>query len=445
MLPLSRLSSFIKEHALFLPDESVLLAVSGGRDSVLMARMFSAAGFKFGIAHCNFSLRDEESEKDMQFTSELASELGVPFYTTTFNTGAYAHDHRISIQMAARELRYKWLEQVRAGSGYAYIAVAHHQNDVIETMLFNLVRGTGISGMRGIAVKKGKIIRPLLFLTRQEIDRCVESSGIVFREDRSNESTKYARNKIRLEVIPLLRQLNPALEETFEANRKRFADLEVLLEKRLEELKRELFRPLEGGETEISLAELKKLEPRDTLLYGLFQPYGFTGAVLNDLSRSWENEPGKVFSSASYDLVIDRDRLILVPKELDSPAAISIDKERILIGWHDQKFRSNMVPADGYRLKKETAVAQLDMDRLKFPLLLRSWTPGDYFYPLGMNGKKKVSDFFIEHKIPRHRKKYIGILENGNGDILWIAGMRLDDRYKITAETKKVFILEQFI
>ncbi len=445
MLPLSRLSSFIKEHALFRPDESVLLAVSGGRDSVLMATMFKALGFKFGIAHCNFRLRNEESEKDQEFTADLAVSLDVPFHVISFDTDTYAKSHHVSIQMAARELRYQWLEQIRADSGYAFIAVAHHQNDVIETTLLNLVRGTGISGMRGIAVKKGKIIRPLLFLTREEVDQCIESTGVIFREDLSNKSTKYARNKIRLEVIPLLKQLNPALEETFEANRKRFADLELLLEKTLEELRKKLFIRLHDDEIEINLPELKKLEPLDTLLYGVFKPYGFTGKVLNDLSRSWESESsGKIFSSASHNLIIDRNRLLLVAQQFNLPTAVGIDEAHSLICWNNQKFRSLKTEAEGYLLKKDSTLAQLDMDKLTFPLTLRSWRSGDYFYPLGMNGRKKISDFFVEHKVPRYRKKNIGILENGNGDIIWVAGMRLDDRYKITGKTKKVYTLEQF-
>lgn len=444
MIALNRLSSFIKQHALFLPDERVLLAVSAGRDSVVMAHLFKAAGFNFGIAHCNFNMRDEESHLDEQFASDLAAELNVPFFVTTFDTIDYSQQHHISVQMAARDLRYQWLEQIRSDFGFQYISVAHHKNDVMETMLLNLTRGTGIAGMHGILPKKGSVIRPLLFLSRDDIDEIIKSEGFAYREDRSNESVKYARNKIRLEVIPVLKELNPALEETFEANRKRFAELEVLLDKHIKELKKELFIKLADNEYEISLAKLKGIEPLDTILYGLFHPYGFTESVLQDLKRSWDGKPGKVFSSGTYDLNLDRDRIILAKKRSSFSKPIRIEKGETSIDWNDHTFRTEIVPIDSLELRKESTLAQLDASRLSFPLTLRAWKAGDHFYPLGMKGKKKLSDFFIQQKIPLNRKNNIGVLENNNGDIIWIVGLRIDDRYKITTNTKKVFIFEQF-
>ncbi len=444
MIILNRFTSFIKQHALFAPGDRVLLAVSGGRDSVLMAHLFNEARFNFGIAHCNFNLRGDDSQKDEEFASDLAGSLDVPFFTSSFDTGVHSRQHRISIQMAARDLRYQWLEEIRSDFGFRYISVAHHQNDVIETMLLNLTRGTGIAGMHGILPKKNKIIRPVLFLTREEINQVVGQEGFSYREDNSNESTKYARNKIRLEVIPILKELNPSLEETFEANRKRFAELEVLLNKQVREIKAKLFKEPGPGEYEISLAALKELEPLDTLLYELFHPYGFTESILNDLKKAWDGTPGKVFSSGSHDLHLDRGRLLLTHRKDTLPEDVHIHEEDTLITWDNTKFSSRSVSISDFELRPGIGIAQVDRALLKFPLLLRRWSTGDRFQPLGVNGKKKVSDFFIEQKIPLGRKKNIGILENGNGDIIWIAGLRIDERYKITANTKKVFIFEQF-
>ena len=441
MIALNRLQTFIKQHALFQEKECVLLAVSGGRDSVLMARLFKLAGFNFGIAHCNFQLRDEEADRDEQFTSQLASELEVKFFVARFETAKYAKENHISIQMAARDLRYQWLETIRKEFGYHYIALAHHQNDVIETMLLNLTRGTGIAGLHGILAKKDKLIRPLLFLRRDEID---QMPPFDYREDSSNVSVKYARNKIRLEVIPVLKKLNPSLEQTFEANRKRFSELEILLEQRVNELREQLFKKLDDHEFEIDLKLLKNLIPLNTLLYGLFHPFGFTETVLNDLTIAWEGSPGKVFRSLSHQLILDRDRLILCQMHQSTPEDIYVSTKPTEYIWNRQKFSSRVKLITKFQLSKDGAMAQLDHDLLQFPMKLRPWKNGDQFQPLGLKSKQKLSDFFIAQKIRLNHKKDIGILENGNGDIVWIMGFRISERYKISTNTKKVFILEQF-
>ncbi|MBM3403011.1 MAG: tRNA lysidine(34) synthetase TilS, partial [Bacteroidetes bacterium] len=344
-----RLQLFIKQHALFLMKDHILLAVSSGRDSILMAHLFKAAGYHFGIAHCNFNLRGSESELDEQFTMKLAKELEVPYYTCCFDTMAYATKNHISVQMAARDLRYNWLEKIRKEFNFQYIAVAHHQNDVIETMLLNLTRGTGISGLHGILPKKGKIIRPILFLSRDEIDQLVEQEGYTFREDSSNLSTKYLRNKIRLEIIPILKEINPALEQTFEANRKRFAELEILLDLQVHELKESLFIKMAEDEFVISIQELKKLNPLNTLLYGLFHPYGFTETVLNDLVKGWDGNSGKVFCSSSHQLLMDRGRLILSRLNSDVPEDVFIDPISSVYIWNNQKFRCKTLKMNRFK------------------------------------------------------------------------------------------------
>jgi tRNA(Ile)-lysidine synthase len=342
--------------------------------------------------------------------------------------------------MAARDLRYLWLEEIREANNYQYIALAHHQNDVIETMLLNLTRGTGIAGLHGILAKKDKIIRPLLFMNREEID---SMPPFPFKEDSSNLSSKYARNKIRLEVIPILKQLNPSLEQTFEGNRTRFEELEILLKLRVEEIRAELFKKLSDNEFEINLSKLKNLIPQNTLLYELFNPYGFSEAVLSDLAKSWNGESGKVFRSTSHELLIDRGRILLSSIKERSINSIHIDYQTRECIWNKKHFSIMKSDTESFQLNTNSTVAQLDFDLLIFPLKMRSWQHGDFFQPLGLKFKKKLSDFFIEQKISLNHKKDIAILENGNGDIIWISGLRISEAYKISPNTKKVFILEQ--
>ncbi len=441
MPELKQFLSFIKQHNLFNIKDRVLLAVSGGRDSVLMAHLFKAAGFEFALAHCNFWLRGDESDADEQFVAELARGLDVPFYSTRFNTESYAKDHQISIQMAARDLRYNWLEKIRSEFKFSYIAIAQHQNDIVETVLLNQVRGTGISGMHGILAKRDKIIRPLLFLNREDIDRMVEKENFSFREDSSNFSSKYARNKLRLEVIPALKELNPQLEETFMANTKRFAELEILLNNKICEIKEDLFELISTDEFKISIIKLKDLVPQNTLLFGLFQPYGFNEAVLKDLRQSWD-KPGKIFKSATHQILTDREFILLSKIQLTKEQEIQVPENGKVI-WHEIVYNSYVTDAANFELSNDRNLLQANHSLLQFPLRIRNWQKGDYFYPLGMKGKKKLSDFFIEQKIPLSKKNEVGVLENKNGDIIWICGYRLDERYKVKNTGKKIFILEK--
>ena len=443
MLNLSAFQAFIKEHQLFNPEQQVLLAVSGGRDSVLMAHYFKQSAFNFGIAHCNFSLRGKESEAEEQFTATLAAEMDIAFYSTIFDTRGYASENGISLQMAARDLRYQWLEEIRADFGYQYISLAHHQNDTVETMLLNLTRGTGIAGLHGIRPKRNKLIRPLLFLNRNEIDEIVVNENIAFRDDTSNGSTKYARNKIRLKVIPVLKELNPQLENTFLKNAKRFSEMEIILQQKTDKLKQELFQQSKNGEITISIKKISELHPIDLLMFSLFSAFNFTEAVLGDLKKGLKNQSGKIFESISHQITIDRENLFLCPiaKGYESEEIlIDLDGE---ISWNGNHFKSELLPVSAFRNKTNNNIVQLDYHLLVLPLKMRSWRNGDYFYPFGMKGRKKLSNFFIEQKIPLVRKEKIGVLENGNGDILWIAGLRPDSRYKITSKTEKIFILEK--
>lgn len=442
MLPIKKFTDFIDQNRLFDHKGTVLAAVSGGMDSVLMVHLLKAAGYKVAIAHCNFQLRGDEALADQAFVKALAHQNNSPFYTINFNTAEYARQNKISIQMAARELRYAWFEQLRAQHEYAAIALAHHQNDAIETILLNLVRGTGIAGLHGILPKNGWLVRPLLCFTRDEIEQLINHNGFTYVEDSSNASTKYARNKLRHEIIPKLRELNPSLESTFRNNLDRFEDLETLLELRLDELKTELLSHA-GDETHIAIAEVKKLKPLRLLLYKLLEPYGFNETVVDDVISALDKHSGRVFESPTHQLLLDRDSLIITSAGKKAPETINIAQNDTSV--HFGSYRLSILHDDAPIIIKDNPMAaSIDAAKIIFPLTARTWQQSDVFYPIGMKTRKKLSDFFIGLKVPVHQKTQIPLLINGNGEIIWIGGYRPDDRYKVTENTKKVVIFELF-
>ena len=441
MLPLQNFLDYISQNSLFNPDERILLAVSGGKDSVVMAHFFKEAGFKFGIAHCNFGLRGEESQRDERFVSSLATQFEVPLYITHFATKAYAAEHKVSTQMAARDLRYHWFEELRQQEGYDYIAVAHHQDDAIETVLLNLVRGTGIAGLHGILPKRDYLIRPLLFLSRTGIDDALLENNYDFVEDSSNSSTAYARNKLRLGVIPLLKEINPNLEQTFEHNILRFSETEMVLQHTVTRLRTEICEERKDG-VYLSLENIKTLNPKRLLLFELLKTYNFTETVVEDLLNSLTKQSGTSFYSASHRLTLNRDELMVTvigKEEVYTNKMIHPSDKEISFG--NQTF--DIAYTDLIAFESNPRKAFLDADRLIFPIVVRTWQEGDRFMPIGMRNYKKLSDFFIDQKIPLPQKDSIPILINGNGDVVWIAGLRQDNRYKVTATTKKVAIFEQ--
>jgi tRNA(Ile)-lysidine synthase len=291
MLPVERFAAYINQYQLFTQADQVLAAVSGGMDSVLMVHLLKAAGYSFAIAHCNFQLRGAEAQADQDFCRALAQQLEVPFYTMNFDTATFAAEQKVSIQMAARQLRYQWFEQLSQQYQYTAVALAHHQNDTIETILLNLTRGTGIAGLHGILPKNNLWVRPLLFLTRPEIENLVTQNHLAYVEDSSNVSTKYARNKLRHEVIPKLKELNPNLEQTFERNLSHFRELEQLLQQQLAIFKKDLWL-VQGDEVHLPLAGIRNLYPQRLLLLGLLKDYGFNETSIDDLISSLVNIAG---------------------------------------------------------------------------------------------------------------------------------------------------------
>ena len=440
MLPVKNFTDFIDQNSLFDGQSKILAAVSGGMDSVLMVHLLKSAGYNFGIAHCNFQLRGDESTGDEQFCRQLAQQLDAPFHTTSFDTLTFSADNKVSTQMAARTLRYQWFEKVREQAGYSVIALAHHQNDAIETILLNLTRGTGIAGLHGILPKNGLLVRPLLFLSRDEIHQLIQRLQIPYREDSSNSSTKYARNKIRLEVIPKLKELNPTLERTFENNLQHFRELEILLNLRVAELQQKMV-VVDGGESHIFLKDIIDLEPKRLLLFNLLQPYGFNETSIDDLISALGKHSGRVFESENFRLILDRERIILTKKNPGQQPEVPINMHDREINYG--RYKLNILHDDSPLIVKNNPMAvSIDAGLLIYPLTLRPWQQGDSFVPLGMKGRKKVSDFFVGEKVPLHQKEEIPLLVNGNGDITWLGGYRLADNYKVTKDTKKVVIFE---
>jgi len=439
MLPLQDFKDYIIQNALFTDQHKILLTVSGGRDSVLMAHLFKLSGYDFGIAHCNFNLRADESQRDEQFVRMLAATLGAPFHVVHFQTKDYATVHNISTQMAARELRYAWFEETSIANGYDLIAVAQHQDDAIETVLLNLTRGTGIAGLHGILPKRGKLVRPMLFLSRSEIDRLIEANSIDYVEDSSNLSASYARNKIRLKVIPHLKEINPSLNETFEHNIQRFADTELVLQNVIARLKEELFVDKQGL-IHLSITKIKALNPLRLLLFELLRPFGFSEHTLADLTAALDKQSGTSFYSTSHRVVIDREDLIISRLNRqeqplvfihDVAASVPLLHHQILISYADVPF-----------FERSANKAYIDADKLIYPLVVRGRQDGDKFIPLGMKTFKKLSNFLIDEKVPLSEKDQVPLVLNGNGEIVWVAGLRQDNRYKVTGATKKTAVFE---
>ncbi len=447
MLPVPQFQEFARRHALFTPQNLVLAAVSGGKDSVLLAHLLKSSGFQFALAHCNFLLRGEESQRDQEFTSNLANRLQVPFFLTAFNTENYADKNSVSIQMAARKLRYEWFEKLCAEHNFDCIALAHHQNDAVETILLNLTRGTGIAGLHGILPKNGKLVRPMLFLSKENIDEICAEEKLGFVEDSSNASAKYARNKIRLEVVPKLKELNPNLEKTFEQNLERFRELETLLESQLQHLRDTVFIR-QNLEVRIKIADLKKLYPQQLLTFGLLREFNFSGQVVGDLIGSLEKQPGKVFESVTHQIILDRAEIIIYPrkergKEIEERGAERVEIEENQNEIRFQDFKLKLLHEGSALIVRSNPLAvSVDAEKLIFPLTIRNWQTGDYFFPLGMKNRQKLSDFFVHQKLPLHQKSKVAVLVNGNQEIIWLCGLRLDDRYKVRDQTKKVVIFE---
>ncbi|WP_295124050.1 tRNA lysidine(34) synthetase TilS [uncultured Chitinophaga sp.] len=431
---------YIRQQNIFNPGQKILLAVSGGRDSVVMAHLFKREKISFEIAHCNFGLRGEESKRDERFVAELAQKLNVPFHVTNFDTNAYAEEFRQSIQVAARSLRYEWLEKIRAERDLDYIATAHHMQDNVETVLMNLSKGTGIAGLHGILPKSGRIIRPLLFATREEIDLYEKEKEIAFVEDSSNITEKYTRNYFRHQVLPKLQEAYPEAIRNIGGSIERLREVEILYREAVETHRKKLLEK-RGEEHFIPILKLQKSVPLSTITYELLKPFGCNTAQAQQVVDMLDSSPGKYLSTQTHRIYRDRKWLIITPQQTDIATHFVIEEEQEHVLLPNGQINITYKDATGDKPPQAATIGCLDIKHLKFPLLVRKWKKGDYFYPLGMQKKKKLSRFFIDQKLSIPQKENTWVIESDK-KIVWVVGMRIDDRFKLSPQTKSIVQLE---
>ncbi len=433
---LSDFLDFIKKHALVEKEDRVLIAVSGGVDSMVLAELFQQAGFDFGIAHCNFQLRGDESEEDERLVEGWAARQGVSFHSKSFNTQEYAKTNGISTQMAARDLRYDWFKDLSASNNYTKLATAHHADDNVETLLLNLIRGTSIAGLRGILPKSNELIRPLLWARRHQIEDFANQEGVVWREDSSNSSEEYKRNFVRRRVMPLLSELNVSYIKTVTKSMSKLAEVEGIFRNYVDSLKLNLVKQIEPGLFSIRINELESNSVGPHILESVLEDFGFNYDQCATILKGMNGMSGTQIRSKDFVMTIDREYLFINSEssELNQVLEISETCQRIE-HFHEFQFESLDYGVD---LNQGESMAHLDKDKLSFPLTLRKWNEGDRFIPLGMNGKKKVSDFMIDSKIPLNLKNRQEVILSGN-DIVWLVGLRIDDRYKVTDQTTTIY------
>lgn len=429
----------IETENLITKEQRVLLAVSGGIDSMVLLHLFERSEFDYGVVHCNFHLRGNESDDDERFVREQVEQHGVPSYFKDFDTLEFARLRGISIEMAARELRYEYFEQIRSEHNFDLIATAHHQDDLIETFFLNLSRKTGIHGLTGIKEKAGKIIRPLLFASREMIENYASEHFIEFREDSSNNEVVFQRNFIRHKILPLFTEMNPAFSKNLMASISNLKEAEQVYDYYIgEDLEKVISASNE--EIKIDIQELLTTPFPHLLLLEELSKYHFNPTVVNEIFRSLEAESGRQFYSSSHRLVKDREFLFITELGEREEKLYYIEENDMEL-FEPLDISIERMSAEGFTILKDQNVACIDADSVTFPLLIRKWKQGDYFQPLGMSGLKKVSDFFIDQKIPLHEKETTWLLCSGK-KIVWIMGQRLDERFKVTPDSKQVLKIE---
>ncbi len=437
---INKFKKFISENNLINPGDKILLAVSGGIDSMVMTHLFQSLDYKIGIAHCNFSLRARESDKDEEMVSIYASEHNIPFYSIRFETKAFAKENGLSVQMAARELRYKWFEEIRSKHSYDSIAVAHNLNDNIETLIINLIRGTGLTGMTGMRPVSNRIIRPLLFATRQEILSFQIRHKIAFREDKSNADTKYTRNKIRHLIIPVLKEINPSIESTLNETAERFTGINEIVSDYISGL-REIISEEKEQFVTFNISQLKIYLHNKAILFELFKPFDITNARLNDLVKVIDGKTGSQIITGTHRIIKNRNEIIVSAEEIADETLYTIKNISAFCIFPGISSARYVTINQTFEIPSDSHMACVDSEKVTFPLVIRKWKAGDYFYPLGMKQKKKLSDYFIDNKYSKFDKENIFILES-DGKIVWIIGDRIDNRFKITSSTKKGLLIK---
>lgn len=433
-----QLLNHIQRHDLCKTTDKILLAVSGGMDSMVMFHLFREAGFTIGVAHCNFQLRGADSEADEALVKITCREHAVPFHARRFDTMEYAQARGLSTQMAARELRYNYFNELAAELGYNAVATAHHLNDSLETVLLNFAKGTGIDGLTGVPVKNEKVIRPMLFATREAISVYAEVHQLKWRQDKSNASEDYQRNFIRHRVIPELNVINPNMAETFRATQERLQGTAHMLNFFIDEFAKRAIT-FSADTAKIDIHKLKELPSPSVVLWELLKEKGFNYSQCKEIVN--DHQPGKKFLSHTHKLSVDRHFLFLQRKDDRSPLSLNIDSFTPNVHTPLGSLHFNLVARPKFQLRKDAGCAQLDRQKIKYPLLWRRWKEGDSFVPFGMNHSRKLSDFLIDIKIPLPEKENITVIESA-GTIVWVVGYRIHEHFKVTPETQEILTVD---
>lgn len=444
----SKIQRFIKLHNLLEQDKPVLAGISGGADSVALALVLKQLGYALTAVHCNFHLRGEESDRDEQFVRDFCQQQEIPLYVKDFQTEEYAKEKKISIEMAARELRYAYFHELMKSTKISVLAVAHHQNDQAETLLINLIRGTGIHGLRGMLPKNGETVRPMLCVTREEILDYLAEKGQEFVTDSTNLSTDYTRNKIRLELLPYLKTLNPSIISTLNHTALNLSEAENLYNRQMRTEIQNLILSdsYTLGETPLLLkradSSMKSAEMKPVWHEILF-PYGFTETQVENILSLNVTDCGKAFYANNWELIVDRDEVILRKNNEEDFEDILIYDTDVYATFLEVKVNIDILKRKYYPvIEKESRVALLDYDKLVFPLQIRKVQAGDKFVPLGMKGKKLISDFLTDQKAKSWEKKDQLILCDAQGEILWVIGRRISGKYAISDKTQKIYRME---
>lgn len=438
---LEQLQKYIADNNLFTHTDRLLLAVSGGIDSMTMLHLFTRLNYPVAVAHCNFQLRGNESAGDEYFVKSTVESLKIPFYSVRFETKEYAKQNKLSIQMAARELRYNWFSSLCKAHNFNYICLAHNADDSLETFFINLNRGTGIDGLTGIKPKSDMLVRPLLFASRKEIEHYGKEYHIPFREDSSNATEKYLRNFIRLRLLPMMEEVNPSFRKTLKTTIDNLTSTQALYNLGLNTILDQICQH-NGGALKIHIPTLLNYPEVPSILYEILHPFQFNRDTCLEIAQMLHQQSGKTFFSITHRLVKDRDSLIIQPITSKNHSIYYLEKEQIApslpfplkFSWHEQ------TPAA--KIDKSPSIAQIDADLLEWPLILRTWQPGDYFMPLGMNNYKKISDFLIDKKLSIPEKENTWVILSGS-KIVWIVGFRIDERFKVTEKTRQILKMEK--
>ncbi|WP_066220570.1 tRNA lysidine(34) synthetase TilS [Formosa haliotis] len=424
----------ISETLPFLKDKKLIVTISGGIDSVVLANLCHELGLNIALAHCNFNLRGAESDADEAFLVNLAEALDVELFIESFDTKQYAEDTKLSIQMAARELRYRWFEELIALLKFDYVLTAHHADDNLETFLINLSRGTGLDGLTGIPEINDYIVRPLLPFSRTDIEAYAKLNTISWREDSSNSSTKYLRNKLRHDVIPVLKAINPQWLQNFKNTQDHLQDSKVLIDDYMTQVYKDVVH-FDGDIIKFDVSKLLKFPDPKPYLYELLKPYNFT--AWEDILKLLKSQSGKQVFSETHRLLKDREYLILssnTSQDAIVEAQYKIPKDLKSL---ETNFGTLVFETVSELKVSGNQTIFVDQDLLQYPLTVRKWEQGDVFYPLGMRGKKKLSKYFKDEKLSLLEKEQVWVLCSGN-QIVWVINRRSDNQFKVTAETKQI-------